>query len=107
MKKQNKKVNCPPCPANQMPDSVKDMMWYFLMKGGQEADIDELEDAVNDLCSMMMQKTAGQKKYKKSSDIDFKNADWIMWRIVIEATALVLSGDLEYLKEGKEHWSND
>lgn len=92
------KTTIPPCPANQMSEMVKDAMWYFLMRGGQQANIPALEEAVNELCHAMMQKTGGQAKYAKSGDVDFKNLDWIMWRIVIEATALVLSGELDKLK---------
>jgi hypothetical protein len=65
-------------------DTVKDTMWRFLMMGG--------------LIQMTTQKTAGQRRGTKK-DIDWGALDMVLMRIVIEATALVLSGDLEEKEE--------
>ncbi len=100
----NKTSNVPttPCPANEMPKEIKDTMWGFLMWGEQKANIPALEDAVEELCHAAAQKNAGQKPYAKTTDIDWRGLDWTMWRIVIEATALVLSGELDKLKESED-----
>lgn len=59
-------------PANQ----IKDTMWAFLMDHGQQANIPALKE-----------------------DIDWDELDMTLMSIVIEATALVLSGDLERSKQ--------
>lgn len=79
-------------PAN----TIKDTMWHFLIDGRQKANTDALKEAVYDLIGMTTQKNAGQRKTKK--DIDWDNLDMTMMTIVIEATALVLSGKLEKKK---------
>ena len=80
-------------PANQ----IKDTMWAFLMDHGQQANILALKEYVYDLIGMTTQKTAGQRKSKH--DIDWDELDMTLMSIVIEATALVLSGDLERSKQ--------
>lgn len=80
-------------PANQ----IKDTMWAFLMDHGQQANIPALKEYVYDLIGMTTQKTAGQRKAKH--DIDWDELDMTLMSIVIEATALVLSGDLERSKQ--------
>lgn len=82
-------------PANVM----KDTMWRFLIDGGQKANVKALKEAVYDLIGMTTQKNAGQRKAKK--DIDWDNLDMTMMTIVIEATALVLSGELDKKEEKK------
>lgn len=79
-------------------DTVKDTMWRFLMMGGQQANIPALKENVYDLIQMTTQKTAGQRRGTKK-DIDWGALDMVLMRIVIEATALVLSGDLEEKEE--------
>lgn len=79
-------------PANK----IKDTMWTFLMDKGQKANPEALKEAVYDLIGMTTQKNAGQRKAKK--DIDWDSLEMAIMAIVIEATALVLSGDLD--KEG-------
>ena len=80
-------------PANQ----IKDTMWAFLMDHGQQANIPALKEYVYDLIGMTTQKTAGQRKAKH--DIDWDELDMTLMSIVIEATARVLSGDLERSKQ--------
>jgi hypothetical protein len=82
-------------PAN----GIKDTMWHFLMDGGQEANIPELKESVYNLIQMTTQKTAGQKPYAKSTHISWETLDMEIMRIVIEATALVLSGRLDELED--------
>lgn len=79
-------------PANE----IKDQMWAFLMDGGQEANIPALKEAVYDLIKATTQKDAGQRG--KSQNINWDHLDMIFMEIVIEATALVLSGKLDKLE---------
>lgn len=78
-------------PANE----IKDMMWHFLMDKGQKANIPALKEYVYDLIQMTTQKNAGQRKDK---NIDWDELEMTMFSIVIEATALVLSGKLDELE---------
>ena len=71
-----------------------DTMWAFLQMGGMKSNIPALKESCMELRQMMMQKTAGQRKDKKK-DISFDDLDRIKNEIVIEAMALVFSGDLE------------
>lgn len=81
-------------------NNVKDQMWSFLMKYGQEPNIESLKGYVNDLITMTMQKTAGQRKGDESRGyIDWNELDMTLMSIAIEATALVLSGRLDELEE--------
>jgi hypothetical protein len=86
MKKEN--------PAN----GIKDIMWKFLMDKGQKENIPELKSAVYRLIQMTTQKTAGQRPYANPTHIEWETLDMEMMRIVIEATALVLSGRLDELE---------
>ncbi len=84
-------------PAN----AIKDTMWKFLMDKGQQANIPALKEYVYDLIKLTTQKTAGQRATAKN-DIPWEHLDMTLMRIVIEATALVLSGELDKLTEGTE-----
>ena len=78
-------------PAN----AIKDTMWTFLMDKGQQANIPALKEYVYDLIKMTTQKTAGPRATAKK-DIPW---DMTLMSIAIEATALVLSGELDKLTE--------
>lgn len=78
-------------------DKIKDTMWYFLMNGSQKSDITGLKEAVYDLIGMTTQKTAGQRKIK--DHISWDDLDMTIMTIVIQATCLVLSGDLDKISE--------
>lgn len=80
--------------------------WAFLQPGSDaKPNIAALKSAVNDLCRMTMQKTAGQKsprsgKKYNEKDIDVAaNLERVKFTIIAEATLLVLSGKLDELKE--------
>ena len=75
-----------------------DAMWSFLQMGDQKSNIPGLKEHCETLQKMMIQKTAGQRKDKKS-DVSFGNLDMICNFIVIEAMCLYLSGDLDKLEE--------
>ena len=81
--------------SGRIDDDGFDMMWHFLMMGGQKANYPALKEACMQLRAMMMQKTAGQKKYKKARDVPLTEFEAVIKAIVIEAMALVLSGEFE------------
>lgn len=83
-------------PAN----TIKDTMWKFLMDKGQKSNISALKEYVYDLIEMTTQKTAGQRKIK--DHISWDELDMTIMSIAIEATALVLSGDLDKKKEANK-----
>ena len=76
--------------------AVKSTMWQFLMMGGQVADVPALKGYVNSLIKATTQSNAGQRGTK--GNIDWKELDMVLWSIVMEATALVLSGKLDELE---------
>lgn len=81
------------------------MMWDFLKMGKQKSNIPVLKEYCFDLIKMMTQKTAGQRKDRRS-DLSWEDLEMTVNGIVIEALCLVLSGDLDKLedllkKEGK------
>lgn len=74
-------------------------MWSFLQPGShQQPNIEALKEAVNDLCHMTMQKTAGQGRYGHRSDISWDNLERLKFTIICEAVLLVLSGKLDELE---------
>jgi len=79
-------------------DKIKDTMWYFLSTGGQKANVEALKGYVYDLIQMTTQKDAGQRG--NAHHIDWSELDMTIFSIVCEATALVLSGELD--KKGGE-----
>lgn len=81
---------------NNPANNLKDTMWSFLMDKGQKANIPALKEYVYDLIQLTTQKDAGQRG--KSKNISFDNVDMVMFSIVCEATALVLSGELDKLE---------
>lgn len=81
-------------PAN----AIKTTMWKFLMDKGQKENIPALKEYVYDLIKMTTQKTAGQRREAKN-DISWDELDMTLMSIVIEVTALVLSGRLDELKD--------
>lgn len=85
---------------NNPADQIKDTMWTFLMTYGQKANIPALKEHVYDLIKMTTQKTAGQRNTIKN-DINWDALDMTLMSIVIEATALVLSGELDRLETEK------
>lgn len=89
-------------PGNFKPSRINDdgfdMMWSFLMMGGQKADYPALKEACMELRQMMTQKTAGQRKDRKK-DLPLTEFEQVVRRIVLEALALVLSGEWERMEE--------
>lgn len=85
-------------PAN----AIKDTMWSFLMDHGQKANVQALKEAVYDLIKATTQKDAGQRK-GKPKNFNWDDLDMLFMEIVIEATALVLSGELDKLEVGEKN----
>lgn len=90
---------------NNPANGIKDLMWKFLMEKGQKENIPELKDSVYRLIQMTTQKTAGQRK--TSTHISWETLDMEIMRIVIEATALVLSGRLDELETDSVKYCKD
>lgn len=84
-------------PAN----GIKDVMWSFLMDKGQKENIPELKASAYRLIQMTT-KTAGQRG--KTTHIPWETLDMEIMRIVIEATALVLSGRLDEMEKEEYNW---
>lgn len=83
-----------------------DTMWSFLQMGGMKSDIPSLKEHCMMLRQMLMQKTAGQRRDKKS-DIPFDHLDTVKNVIIVEAMVLVLSGDLDKLEAEIESEEQD
>ena len=78
-------------------------IWAAFQPGAHhKPNIKALKQAVNDLCHLTMQKTAGQKKHAKAGDLSFDDLDGIKWTILIEAVILVLSGKLDGMEDESE-----
>ncbi|RRJ17304.1 hypothetical protein EHW90_00110 [Lachnoanaerobaculum orale] len=76
-------------------DGLKDAMWHFLMTKGQKTNIPALKEYVYKLIALTTQKTAGQKK-----GISWSELDMVLFSVIVEATALVLSGELDKIEIG-------
>ena len=81
-------------------NDVKNEMWGFLMEGGQKSNVPALKEAVGQLIKATTQNTAGQRKGK--TDVNWDDLWMIQQEIIMEATALVLSGDLDELEKDLE-----
>ena len=71
-------------PANAIKDS------------SHEANIEGLKDGVYSLIKMTTQKDSGQRG--KAGHVPFYLLEMVKWQIIREATALVLSGELDKLE---------
>lgn len=80
---------------------IKDTMWSFLMDKGQQANIPALKGFVYDLIQMTKQKV-GEGKSAARGHINWDELDMTLMSIVIEATALVLSGELDKIEPKEE-----
>ena len=85
--------------GQRVENDMFDTMWAFLEMGSQKANYPALKQACMELRKMMMQKTAGQRKDRKK-DISFDNLPRIKNEIIIEAMALVLSGEFDERNQG-------
>lgn len=71
-----------------------DSMWSFLQMGGLKANYPALKSACMEMRQMMMQKTAGQRA-DRPKDLSWDNLERVKATIIVEAMALVLSGEYE------------
>lgn len=83
---------------NKVKNDMVDSMWSFLQMGGLKANYPALKDACMELRQMMMQKTAGQRS-DRPKDLSWDNLERVQATIIVEAMALVLSGEYE----GEQH----
>ena len=79
---------------NLFENDMMDTMWAFMQMGGLKSNYPALKEACMELRQMMLQKTSGQRK-DRPKDIPFDNLERVKVTIIVEAMALVLSGDLE------------
>lgn len=87
--------------GQRVENDMFDTMWAFLEMGSQKANYPALKQACMELRKMMMQKTAGHRKDRKK-DISFDNLARVKNEIIIEAMALVLSGEFEENNQGSD-----
>lgn len=80
--------------SKRLENGMIDTMWSFLQMGGMKSNYPALKEACLEMRQLMMQKTAWQRK-DSPRDIPFDNLERIKATIIVEAMALVLSGDLE------------
>ena len=87
---------------NPFENDMLDTMWAFMQMGGLKSNYPALKEACMELRQMMLQKTAGQRK-DRPKDIPFDNLERVKATIIVEAMALVLSGDFEKLQPSSEY----
>lgn len=75
-------------------DVLNEPMWQMFKTFGQKPNKKALKKYCYDLIKMSTQKTAGQRDNKKSDLSWEENLHMTLWGIVIEACALVVSGEL-------------
>lgn len=76
-------------------DAIKNAMWDFVKTGYQTGDPQALKTAVYELVGMATQKDGGQRPDSKG--LPFELLDMVKWKIIVEASALVLSGQIDRL----------
>lgn len=76
-----------------------DDMWKMFEKGQRSANPVGLEEYVNELIHMTMQKTAGQNRSDNRKNIPFELLDLIKWSIICEACYMVLDERWDKVKE--------
>ena len=76
-----------------------DFMWNFLKIGNGNPNIPALKEHLDNLRQLMIQKTAGQEKYAKSSDVCFDDLSTICCCIIIETMQVYLSGGLNIIEK--------
>lgn len=79
---------------NRVENDMIDPMWSFLQMGGLKANYPALKSACMEMRQMMMQKTAGQRA-DRPKDLSWDNLERVKATIIVEAMALVLSGEYE------------
>lgn len=80
-------------------------MWNFLRFHPEKPtvkDVEILEKYLDDLRTLMVQKSAGQpgRESKTSGYVEFEDLEMTINSIVIQTTWIYLSGGLKMLKEG-------
>lgn len=73
---------------------INNFTWFCFQKGNYKANYKNLKENCLRLIKMADQDTAGQRK-EKPKDIDWSLLNPTIMAIVVEACALVMSGDYE------------
>lgn len=84
---------------SQKEKDLFDTVFGLVSMGKYKSDIPQLKESLDELRTLMVQKTAGQRKYKKGKDISFDDLPRIKVAIIIGAMCIYLSGDLEILEK--------
>ena len=88
-----------------------DLMWSFLRFRKNDKvsihDVKALEESLNAIRQMMIQKSAGQPEYKRRFYEDFGDLGTRINIVVCTAMSIMLSGGLEILKEHCEVHDDD
>lgn len=79
-----------------------DPMWDFLFWVGQKSNVKQLKENCESLRRAFLQKTAGQKGYRKANDVDFDDLEMIFKSIAVEAYVLFANGDLDKIDESED-----
>ena len=83
-----------------------DTMWSFMQMGEMKSNYSALKSACMEMRKMMTQKTAGQRK-DRTQDLSWDNLERVKASIIVEAMALVFSGDLEPTLSNPQRSSED
>ena len=79
-----------------------DLMWSFLQfkkRALSLADIEGIENNLNSIRQLMIQKTAGQKQYSTGEALDLADLGTYINLVVIYAMGIFLDGGFEKLRE--------
>ena len=79
-----------------------DFMWNFLKFKGTGLsiyDVKGIQDNLNCIRQLMIQKTGGQEKYKKSYELDINDLGTYVNTVVIEAMSIMLCGGFDILEQ--------
>lgn len=78
---------------NKRTQQINDFTWFCFQKGNYKANYKTLKENCLTLIKMADQNTAGQRKNTK--DIDWSLLNPVIMSIVVEACALVMSGEYD------------
>ena len=79
-----------------------DFMWNFLKFKGKDLsihDIKGIKDNLDAIRQLMIQKTGGQKNYKKSYELDINDLGTYVNTVVIQAMSIYLCGGFDILEK--------
>lgn len=109
--KNHSKQSRKPRSIKELDEGQLDLMWSFLRFRKNDKvsihDIKGLENSLNAIRQMMIQKSAGQPEYGREFYEDFGDLGTRINIVVCTAMSIMLSGGLEILKEHCEVHDDD